>query len=171
MGLLPDDACRRLAAELAAREVAVVALPTTNLWLLGKRPGRTPHLRPQAPVRQLQQEGVTVAVGGDNVEDPWFPIGDFDPLALIRFCLTSSHLLPWRRHGLAPFTTAAARLLGLGWDGVLRLGAPADLVVTGACGWRDALCGERPRRVLRAGRWLAPPPAAPLPAALEGLPD
>ena len=154
MGLLPDGPCRRLAAELAERGVAVVALPTTNLWLLGKRAGRTPHLRPQAPVRQLQQEGVTVAVGGDNVEDPWFPAGDFDPLALIRFCLTSSHLLPWRRQGLAPFTTAAARLLGLGWDGVLREGAPADLVVVEAAGWRGALCGERSRRVLRAGRWL-----------------
>jgi cytosine deaminase len=169
MGLLPDGPCRRLAAELAARDVAVVALPTTNLWLLGKRTERTPHLRPQAPIRQLQQEGVTVAVGGDNVEDPWFPAGDFDPLALIRFCLTSSHLLPWQRQGLAPFTTAAARLLGLGWDGVLRLGAPADLVVVGSGGWREALCGERSRRVLRAGRWLPPVSPQPLPPPLEGM--
>ena len=35
----------------------------------------------------------------------------------------------WQRQGLAPFTTAAARVMGLDWDGVLRPGCPADLVV------------------------------------------
>jgi cytosine deaminase len=108
---------------------------------------------------------VVVAVGGDNVQDPWFPGGDFDPLALLRFCLPASHLVPWRRQGLSPFTTAAARLLELGWDGVLRLGGPADLVVLGASCWQDVLAGNPRRRVLRAGRWL-PPPAQEQPSEL-----
>lgn len=42
MGLLPPRACDQLAERLAAAEIAVVALPTTNFWLLGRRPGRTP---------------------------------------------------------------------------------------------------------------------------------
>jgi len=42
--------------------VAVVALPLTNLWLLGKREGHTPWRRPQAPVQQLQAAGVPCAV-------------------------------------------------------------------------------------------------------------
>jgi cytosine deaminase len=157
MALLGESACQRLAEAMAAAGVGVVALPSTNLWLLGKRQGRTPSRRPQAPIRTLQEAGVVVAVGGDNVQDPWFPGGAFDPVDLLRFCLPASHLVPWRRQGLSPFTTAAARLLALGWDGVLRLGSPADLVVLGASCWQDVLAGAPRRRVLRAGRWLPPP--------------
>jgi cytosine deaminase len=159
MGLLADRRCRRLAEAMAAANMGVVALPTTNLWLLGKHHRRTPSLRPQAPIRQLQEAGVCVAVGADNVQDPWFPGGDFDPIALLRFSLAASHLMPWRRLGLSPFTTAASRLLRLDWDGVLREGAPADLVVLGASSWTDLLARPPRRRVLRAGHWLSAPPS------------
>lgn len=170
MGLLGDSACQRLAEAMAAAGVGVVALPITNLWLLGKREGRTPSRRAQAPIRTLQEAGVVVAVGGDNVQDPWFPGGDFDPVALLRFCLPASHLVPWRRQGLSPFTTAAARLLGLGWDGVLRAGSPADLVVLGASCWQDVLAGAPRRRVFRAGQWLPPPEQEQSSALLEAFP-
>lgn len=171
MALLADRPCRRLAEKMAAAAVGVVALPTTNLWLLGKHHRRTPSLRTQTPIRQLQEAGVTVALGGDNVQDPWFPGGDFDPIALLRFSLAASHLVPWRRLGLSPFSTAAARLLGLDWDGVLREGGPADLLVLGASSWGELLARPPRRRVLRAGRWLAPPLSeepSPLLAACHG---
>ncbi|MFN5194688.1 MAG: amidohydrolase family protein [Cyanobacteriota bacterium] len=154
MAGLPDRACRRLAERLAAAAVAVVALPTTNLWLLDRQLGRTPLLRAQAPIRQLQQAGVTVAVGGDNVQDAWFPGGDLDPVALLRFAAVTSHLVPWERQGLAPFGAAAARLLALDWDGVLRIGGPADLIVLGAASWSELLARSPRRRVLRGGHWL-----------------
>ncbi len=169
LSLMPDGALRRLADRLAAQEVSVVALPLTNLWLLGRRSGATPSLRPQAPVRQLQQAGVTVAVGGDNVQDSWFPGGDHDPLELLRFSAVATHLLPWRRQGLAPFCGDAARLLGLGWDGVLRPGAPADLLVLGAGSWPELLARTPQRRVLRGGHWLPPPEAEASSPLLAGL--
>jgi cytosine deaminase len=111
-----------------------------------------------------------VAVGGDNVQDPWFPGGDFDPIDLLRFALPAAQLEPWRRNGLAPFTTAAARVLGLDWDGVLRPGAPADLVVLGASCWSDLLARPPQRRVLRSGRWLPPPPQQEPSPLLASLP-
>ncbi|MCX5932824.1 MAG: amidohydrolase family protein [Cyanobacteria bacterium] len=161
----------RLADAMADASLAVVALPPTNLWLLGHAAGNTPASRPLAPIRQLQRAGVTVAVGGDNVQDPWHPGGDFDPLELLRFCLPAAHLAPWQRQGLAPFTTAASRLMGLEWDGVLRCGAPADLVVLAAGSWSELLCRPPQRRVLRAGQWLPEPaPARPeLVAQLEAM--
>ncbi|MEB3317024.1 MAG: amidohydrolase family protein [Cyanobacteriota bacterium] len=165
MGLLEDRELRRLADGLAETSVRVVALPTTNLWLLDRDPERTPSRRPLAPIRQLQAAGVTVAVGGDNVQDAWFPGGDFDPIELIRFATIGCQLLPWQRAGLAPLTTAPARLLHLEWDGVLRLGGPADLVVLAARSWTEVLARSPQRRVLRNGAWL-PPPLAEAPSPL-----
>jgi cytosine deaminase len=157
LALLPAGPLARLAERLAEAGVAVVALPFTNLWLLGKREGTTPLLRPQAPIQQLQAAGVRVAMGSDNVQDPWYPGGDFDPVELLRLAPLLSHQLPWRRRGLAPFTSEASRLLDLPWDGVLREGAPADLLVLGASSWGDLLARPPQRRVIRAGRWLPPP--------------
>lgn len=170
MGLMRDRSLRQLADGMAEAGVGVVALPTTNLWLLNRDPERTPTQRPKAPIRQLQQAGVTVAVGGDNVQDPWFPGGDFDPIELIRLGTVATHLLPWERAGLAPFTTGPARLMGLPWDGVLRIGGPADLVVLSATSWTDLLARSPQRRVLRKGVWLDPPPSALPSPLLEPFP-
>lgn len=157
LALLPAAAQRRLAAGLALRGVAVVALPSTNLWLLGRRPGCSPLQRPLAPLALLQQEGVAVAIGGDNVQDPWYPGGDFDPIELLRLTLPALQLAPWQRQGLMPFSSVPARLLALPWDGVLRPGAPADLLLLAASSWSELLARSPQRRVLRAGRWLEPP--------------
>lgn len=167
MGLLPSAACADLAERLAELAVTVVALPGTNHWLLSRSAGVTPTRRPLAPIRQLQRAGVVVAVGGDNVQDPWFPGGDGDPLETLRQAVPSAQLHPWRRQDLAAFTTGPARLLGLPWDGVLRPGAPADLVVLAVSGWPELLGASPQRRVLRGGRWLPPPVSPPLAAMLE----
>ena len=170
MALLAAEPCQRLCDTIAAASIGVIALPTTNLWLLGRRAGRTPLQRIQAPIRQLQLAGVEVALGGDNVQDPWYPGGAFDPIELLRLATLISHVVPWQRQGLAPFTTAPSRLLGLAWDGVLRLGAPADLLVLGASSWGQLLAQAPQRRVLRGGQWLPPPPAERLSPLLACLP-
>ena len=169
MALLSAPACERLAEAMAEAAVGVVALPTTNLWLLGKRRAHTPLLRIQAPWQQLQRAGVSVAIGGDNVQDPWYPGGAFDPIELLRLSVLISHAQPWRRLGLAPFSTAAARLLQLPWDGVLRLGGPADLVVLGVGSWAELLTVAPQRRVLRDGCWLEPPETERPSPLLTGL--
>jgi cytosine deaminase len=99
------------------------------------------------------------------VQDAWFPGGDFDPIELMRWATIASQLLPWQRAGLAPFTSAPARLLQLEWDGVLRIGGPADLVILAAQSWTEVLARCPQRRVLRNGAWL-PPPATEGPSPL-----
>lgn len=152
--LLAERPLLNLADQLAAADIGIVALPLTNLWLLDRRPHRAPRSRLHAPIRELQSAGVEVAVGGDNVQDPWYPAGQFDPVALMGFALAGCQLAPWYRLGLSPFTTGAARLLRLEWDGVLRVGGPADLVVLAATGWPDLLAAPPARCVLRGGRWV-----------------
>ena len=92
-------------------------------------------------------------MGGDNVADPWFPAGDLDPVALIAACLPLAQLAPWQRLGLSPFTTAAAQVLDLTWDGLIGASAPADLIVLQANTWSEALRRPPRRRILVAGLW------------------
>ncbi|WP_320674996.1 amidohydrolase family protein [Prochlorococcus sp. MIT 1341] len=154
LSLLPPSSLLRIAERIALHGVSVVAMPLTNSWLLGGRRCSNPSVRPVAPICALQKAGVSVAVGGDNVQDPWFPAGNFDPLALMGFSLPISQLAPWERLGLAPFTTSAAQIMGLSWEGSLQIGSPADFVLLEADGWAAALATPPKRKVMIGGSWL-----------------
>ena len=156
LSLLGRSALRRLGERMAAARLQVIALPLTNGWLLGRETDATPVRRLLAPIRQLQRCGVQVAVGGDNVGDPWFPGGSFDPLQLLASSLPITQLLPWQRLGLSPHTTAAASLLQLNWDGTLTAGAPADLILASATTWSELLRCPPKRRILVNGSWMSP---------------
>ena len=145
---------RKIADRLMHYQINVVALPLTNAWLLGRKPRCTPVERPIAPIYQLQRAGVTVAVGGDNVNDSWFPLGNFDPLTLMAYSLPIAQLAPWQRLGLAPFTTSAAYLMDLKWDGVIDIGSPADLIVLEASNWIEVLSNLNPREVIVNGIFI-----------------
>ncbi|MFM9041133.1 MAG: hypothetical protein ACKOHJ_02575 [Vulcanococcus sp.] len=61
-----------------------------------------------------------------------------------------------------PFTTIPSALMNLAWDGVLRVGGPADLLLTSATSWSDVLARPPQRRVLRQGQWLPAPESGSL---------
>ena len=154
MGLLPRGDLRRLADRLAHHGVNVISLPLTNFWLLGRQARRTPIQRPLAPILQLQEAGIIVAIGGDNVQDPWFPGGNFDPLSLMALTMPLTQLAPWKRLGLAPFTTAPSFLMNLEWDGSIQIGGPADFVLLEANSWSEALSNPPLRKVITNGKWV-----------------
>ncbi len=138
---------------MAYHQVNVVALPLTNLWLLSRDESCSPVKRPLAPIKQLQNAGVTVAIGGDNVQDPWFPAGNFDPLALMSASMPMTHSAPWNRLGLSLFTTGASRLMGLEWDGTFKIGSEADFVLIDAQCWASAMSAPPNRKVMIQGHW------------------
>ena len=159
MGLLPKNNIRSLAEKLFVHKINVIALPLTNAWLLGRNGMDTPVMRPLAPIYQLQKAGVTVAVGSDNVKDPWFPLGNFDPISLIALCMPLAQLAPWQRLGLSPFTTSAAKVLDLKWDGTFFKGSPANWILIDAKNWVDALSLNAKREVIVNGIPLLELPA------------
>ncbi|WP_320677245.1 amidohydrolase family protein [Prochlorococcus sp. MIT 1300] len=156
MALMSTGELNRLAERMAHHKIKVVALPLTNSWLLGRTSTSraTPLVRPVAPVCQLQNAGVTVAVGGDNVQDSWFPAGNFDPIALMGFSLAMVHLAPWQRLGLAPFTSAAAEVMGIDWNGGVQIGNAADFLLVDAASWSEAMAAPPTRKVMINGNWI-----------------
>ena len=154
MGLLREREISELAKKMAKNNLKAVALPLTNSWLLGRKDRSTLIKRPLAPIFQLQKAGVVVSVGGDNVNDAWFPLSNFDPINLMAFSMPIAHLAPWDRLGLSPFTSSAAHVLGLQWDGLIQKGSPADFILLDSNSWVNALSERPKRRVVINGEFL-----------------
>ena len=146
MAFLSHRRLKHLSDRLAHHNISVIALPLTNAWLLGRQERATPLKRPLAPIRQLQQAGISVAIGGDNIQDPWFPLGNLDPILLMSSSMTITQLAPWERLGLSAYITSAPSLMGLEWDGTIRRDAPADFVVFEASSWSEAMSSNSSRQ-------------------------
>merc|ERR1712159_12809 len=154
MGLLREKEISFLANKMAKNKLKVVALPLTNSWLLGRKDRATLIKRPLAPIFQLQKAGVVVSVGGDNVNDAWFPLSNFDPINLMAFSMPIAHLSPWDRLGLSPFISSPAYVLNLQWDGLFQKGSPADFILLDSNSWVKALSDRPKRRVIANGEFL-----------------
>jgi cytosine deaminase len=169
LGVLAPGERDRILDHVAEAGVGLVSLPYTNLYLQDsgvqhERPQhrRMPLRRGLLPVHEARSRGIALAFASDNHRDPFFPGGDLDLLQALALAACAAHLDDPVEHWADTITTGAARLLGLPWDGVLRPGVPADLVIhPGRC---SAEVIGRPsfgRHVIRAGRRLSAADAAP----------
>lgn len=158
--LLPSALRDRTLDDLAAGGATLVCLPYTNLYLQDsaqRPPLATPLRRGLTAVHEARRAGVPVALGSDNHRDVFFPAGDLDPLQTLALAAVAAQLDDAAFAWADAITTAPARALGLAWDGVLRPGAPADLVLHPGRNSAEVL--SRPasgREVLRGGQRLAP---------------
>jgi cytosine/creatinine deaminase len=152
LGLAPAERQQAVTKALAEAGIAVVALPQTNLYLQGRGQG---SLAPRGltPVRRLLDAGVTVAAGGDNLQDPFNAMGRADPLETASLLAVTGHLSPAEAFGAV---TSAGRRLMRRPAVTVGAGAPADLLAIRAGSIRAAMAGSAPDRiVLRAGRVVA----------------
>ena len=143
---------QQVAERVAEAKISVVALPQTNLFLQGRdRPVATP--RGLTAVRPLRAAGVTVAAGGDNLRDPFHPVGRGDALEVAALMVTCGHLDPTA--ALASVTAAPRDALGLP-SVQIAPGCPADLVAMTAGDALEALgAASAHRTVWRAGTIVA----------------
>ena len=74
LGMRPPDRQREVAELVAAAGISVVALPATNLYLQGRQ-HQEAMPRGVTAVHALRAAGAVVAAGGDNLQDPFNPVG------------------------------------------------------------------------------------------------
>lgn len=145
---------------VAAAGIAVVALPMCNLYLQDRN-GGTPRRRGVTLVHELRARGIPVAFASDNIRDPFYAYGDLDPHEVFREAVRIAHLDHPFGDWIAAVTRTPAAIMGLEGRGVLRPGAPADLVIFEGRSFSEVLARpEAQRQVVRAGRFeIARPPA------------
>ena len=148
---LKDNQIINLGRKIADKDIKVIALPLTNFWLLNRNNNSTSLNRPVAPIKQLQKSLVDVSIGSDNVQDPWYSFGSYDPFYLMTCAMPMLQLSPWERLTLSSMLLAPSRLLNLSWDGVIKKGCPADFVIVDAEKWADIFSSNLKRDVLING--------------------
>ena len=130
--------------------IHLIALPTTNLYLQGAWDS-TPVERGITRLKEAMAHAIPASIATDNVADGFYPYGSYDLLASYALGVQMAHLSP-ADVALATVTTHPALAMGLPWDGKIRVGCPADLVLLAATNPYELIdrLGQR-RQVIRAG--------------------
>jgi cytosine/creatinine deaminase len=144
LGVQPPDTQRRTAEALAEAGVSVISLPMTNLYLQARD---TEEAKPRGltALAALYRAGVRVAAGGDNMQDPFNPMGRADPLEAASLFVTAGQLDPVT--ALDAVATSARSVCG--WPRLaLEVGCFADLVALPGSSLREAMAEASTNRVV-----------------------
>lgn len=146
------DVQRAVATEVAGAGISVIPQPQTNLYLQS-RGVATAAPRGLAPIDVLREAGVLVAGGGDNVQDPFNPIGRGDPLETAALLVLAGHQLPDVAYRMVSNDARAV----MGFERVeMNVGDPADFVAMSVSSDREAIAtADQDRWVFKAGRLVA----------------
>ena len=153
LAALDEDLADAIIGSLAAARIGVIALPATDLYLMG-RGDRLNVRRGLTPIRRLLAAGVPVALATNNVRNPFTPVGTADLAHLTFLTAVAGHMgTDDDLHALLDtVTTHPARILRLPDYGVDR-GCRADLTLWD-CERADEVASAQPARVavIRRGR-------------------
>jgi len=148
---------QRVLAALAEARVAVVLLPATDLFLIG-RADELNVRRGVAPLTALWEAGVETALSSNNVRNAFTPTGTVDPLDIALLLARVSHLSADADFDrvLGMCTEAGRRILSPGATAGLLPGDRADLVVLDQTEDIPPVIEQAPRRlVVSHGRTVA----------------
>ena len=140
----------------AAKDAGIefVSLPAVNLYLQARgNARRTPHWRGVTLLHELKAHGLKVAIGGDNVRDPFHAYGDHDMLETFAQAVKIAHLDHPHEDWITATTAVPAAIMQLPQFGTIGRGRGADLIVLRARDWHEALARfQADRVVIRNGR-------------------
>ncbi|MGM9922727.1 MAG: amidohydrolase family protein, partial [Bacillus sp. (in: firmicutes)] len=132
MGSYNDAYTYKLMRVLGLAELNFVANPLVNIHLQG-RFDTYPKRRGLTRVKELDQNGLNVCFGHDDIMDPWYPIGNGNMLQVLHMGLHVSQLMGYSdiANSLRFVTDNSAKALQLKNYGIAE-GNPANFVVLNA---------------------------------------
>ncbi len=140
---------------VAAADIAVVTLPTVNMYLQDRAEKRTPRWRGVTVVREMLHRGIRVAAAGDNCRDSFHAYGDHDVVDTFRQAVRILHLDHPLTGGPALVGAIPASIGKFAGHGRLIPGAPAHFIVFNARTINEIVCRPQSDRiVIRQGERL-----------------
>jgi cytosine/creatinine deaminase len=153
LAVQPNDYVAGVLDLLAEARIAIVSLPMCNMYLQDRHAGRTPRWRGVTLLHEMRARGIEVAVASDNARDPFYAYGDLDLVEVFREAVRILHLDHPFGEWPALVSRNPAAIMGMADRGVVRAGAPADLVIMEGRCFSEVLARPQNRRtVLRGGR-------------------
>jgi cytosine deaminase len=159
LALQTDEVIRDTMDACKDAGIDIVSLPAVNLYLQARgTPGantgrKTPHWRGVTLLHELKAHGLKVAIGGDNVRDPFHAYGDHDMLETFAQAVKIAHLDHPHDDWITATTSVPAAIMQLPHFGTIGRGCGADLIVLKARDWHEALARfQADRVVIRKGR-------------------
>ena len=142
---------------LAKAQIAIVTLPTVNMYLQDRVEGRTPRWRGVTLVKEMLARGIRVAAAGDNCRDSFYAYGDHDMVDTFAQTVRILHLDHPIAQAAGLVGPTPAAIAGLdGTFGSIAEGAPARLIAFNARSMNELIARPQSDRVvLAAGRPLA----------------
>jgi cytosine deaminase len=156
MHSMDNDYVSGLIPLMAEADIHVIANPLINITLQGRQ-DTYPKRRGMTRVKELIEAGVNVAMGHDNMMDPFYSLGSHDMLDVAHMGLHVAQMTSVREMNAVfeAVTTNAARVLNLDGYG-LEVGCHADMVILNCRDPIEAL-RLRPQRlfVIRRGKIIS----------------
>ena len=137
----------RIATKVATAGITVTALPQTNLFLQERGVSNNPA-RAITPIHRLQQAGVVVAAGADNLQDPFNLVGRGDPLEIASLLMISAHSTAYQAIQMVSSNSHKAVH---GVTSSLAVGEPADFTAIPATNLRESIAMGPPDRIVVYG--------------------
>ena len=136
-----------IAAKVATAGITITALPQTNLFLQERGVSSKPA-RAITPIHRLQQAGVVVAAGADNLQDPFNLVGRGDPLEIASLLMVSAQVTALQA---LQMVSSNAHTAVHGVTSSLAVGEPADFTAIPATNLRESIAMGPPDRIVVYG--------------------
>ena len=158
LSLMPAHVIDETLSLAREADLAFVSMPTPMMYLMDRKPNRTPRWRGVTAANEIRAAGLPLAIGGDNCRDAWFAYGDHDMLDTLKQAIRVFQADEPLTGSLAMASRTPADLIGRPDLGRIGEGLPAHLVIFQARSLNVVLARDQADRiVLHHGRQVTDP--------------
>lgn len=140
MGSYNDAYVSKLMRLLKMADINFVANPLINMYL-GGRFDTYPKRRGLTRVKELDQEGLNVAFGEDDIQDPWYPMGNGNMMDVLHMGLHATQIMGYTEimNSYRFITKQGARTMQVMDNYGIEVGKPANFLIFNADNWYNTL--------------------------------
>ena len=130
----------KLTKLLGLSEINFVCNPLVNTHLQG-RIDTYPKRRGTTRVPELLANGNNVAFGHDDIQDPWYPMGDGNAMDVVRMGVHVTQMMGYEQlmDSYKMISTNGAKVLNVQDQYGIEVGKPANFIILNAKNWFEAM--------------------------------